>query len=159
MKYGQRSRSSIIKSQRINPSGTTREQSPKSCLAGLSNTWWSEVRKSLCGDGEMRVVPSQWTVWSDPILYTTRNQQHRPSPRNLEQKAVSFDFPDDGTITRREPGTNVRAVKHFRKYQRTFGRRARQRHTSTYPSAQDLKDPLSCARQSTRWSSELAWRM
>ena len=26
-----------------NPDGTTHELSPKSCLAGLSNTWWSEV--------------------------------------------------------------------------------------------------------------------
>ena len=34
----------IIRSQRITSDGTTGEQSPKSCLARLSNTWWSEVR-------------------------------------------------------------------------------------------------------------------
>ena len=33
-----------IRSHRLTSDGTTREQSPKSCLAGLSTTGWSEVR-------------------------------------------------------------------------------------------------------------------
>ena len=54
------------------------------------------------------------------------------SQKFRESKNGLFHFLDDGPFTRREPTTNGRALtQYFRKETRTFGRRARQRHTKT----------------------------
>ena len=73
-------------------------------------------------------MPGQWTTWSTPPFRVTQKDQYRQSPNSRKNALVRI--PDDCRVTRTGPVTNILAViENFRKEPRTFGRRARQRHT------------------------------
>ena len=73
------------------------------------------------------------TLLHDPGLHLHDSEPRIPPvSKKVKSKNALVHFPDDCPITRREPATNIRAViKIFRTQARTFGRRARQRHTKT----------------------------
>ena len=65
-----------------------------------------------------------------PLCHMTQHEQHGQSPQNSKQKMVSSS--SLMIVLARGVCWRPRAVvKNFRKEPRTFGRRARQRHTST----------------------------
>ena len=80
----------------------------------------------------MLVMPGQWTVWVLHLFTCLRMTNTPISLQEIHGKNAPVNFLGDCPITRREPATNMRAIIHnFRMVQRTFGRRARQRHTKT----------------------------
>ena len=72
-----------------------------------------------------------WTVWSTPLFHTTQNDQYRQYLQEFQSKSGFVQFPDDRPIPERacdQPKTNHQKITDDA---RTFGRRARQRHTKT----------------------------
>ena len=109
-----RARSS--EAQRMTSDGTTREQSPKSCLARLCDKLVVQGQKSQKwrrrSAGDARSV--------DDMKYPTVSHDSEPTAppvsKMFRTKAGLVQFPDDGPCTRRVPTTNGRAViKYFRK--------------------------------------------
>ena len=77
-------------------------------------------------------MPGLWTRWESSHFFTRLRTTNTASLQEGQSKNSLVQFPDDSPITRREFKTNTRAViKNFRKQPRTFGGRARQRHTKT----------------------------
>ena len=88
----------MIRSKRITSDATTREQSSKSCLDGLSDTWWSEVRDHGVGNGEVLVMPGQWTIWSTPPSRMTKKKTNTASVQEIHGTSALVHFPDNCPI-------------------------------------------------------------
>ena len=97
-----RSKSGVIRGHRTPSDGTTREQSPKSCLAGLSYTW-----RSRSGDGEVLLIPGQWTMWS------TRLRNHHEE-RAFDQHTGSRQKLQEGAFGRRARSVTPRHPESMR---------------------------------------------
>ena len=92
LEYGQRSRSRIIKSQRITSNVLAREQSAESCLAGLRNDRCCGQRRSD------RSYP--WQIWNNrdgTVSWPPRT--HTAKPRYLYSMVTTPKPPAGGLLT------------------------------------------------------------
>ena len=106
--------------------GTIREQSPKSCLARLSNTWRSEVRNLQVET----TTKCRWCQVSGQHEVLGTNSAARL--QEVKSNAVSLT----SLMIALSRGESLRLqtsglIENFRKDPRTFGRHAWQRHTQT----------------------------
>ena len=106
----------------------TREQSSKSCLARLRNTWWKSEWRRRSVSGARSADNMEYTTFSHDS-----EQPIPPVNKNFKSKRGLVHLPDDGTNTRRKCVRlpDEQSSKNLRKDPKTFGRRARQRHTKT----------------------------
>ena len=156
-----------IRSQRINSDGTTRGQSPKSSLAGLSNTW-SDVRdhkvettKVQAGKTRKRLADAHASATPEPP------EPARPSTTPPEGPSVAANADIMSPVAGRPPSYHSYdvAVAHI-----SLTKSRTKRWNLDFVSGDSgvaakaiehitTKDPHSCARQSNPSSSELPWRM